>query len=140
MALLRYTQLFLNAELAITSIRELRKTESAYSIFTAFCVFGVLTSGLMTSQAWVLPRGDALLVLAGVGVAATSGQLLMTAAYRYCSVASGGLLSLVTVVLASLVGFFWFGERMRLETAAGAALIQGAAAYLTIMEATGSRE
>jgi drug/metabolite transporter (DMT)-like permease len=62
----------------------------------------------------------------------------MTAAYRYCPVAVGGLLSLVTVVLAALIGVLLFHEPMRQETVAGAALILGAAAYLTITEASSS--
>lgn len=96
--------------MAVTSIRELCRTESADAILTAFCAFGVLTSGLLAERSWVLPRGSALLLLAGVGATATRVQLLMTAAYRYCSVALGGLLSLVTVILAALVGFLFFGE------------------------------
>jgi drug/metabolite transporter (DMT)-like permease len=121
--------------IAITSIRELRKTESAYSIFTVFCAFGVVTSALMSDEPWVLPRGTALAVLAGVGAAATAGQLLMTAAYRHCTAAEGGLLSLVSVVLAALAGLLCFGETMTLRTVAGAMLVLGAAAYLTLAEA-----
>src|SRR5262249_39919759 len=83
---------------AITSIRELRKTETAYAILVVFCAFGLATSLLMAREPWVLPRGGMLWALGGIAVFGTAGQLLMTAAYRYCSVAAGGLLSLVTVV------------------------------------------
>src|SRR5262249_55961749 len=81
--------------IAITSIRELRKTESAYSIFAAFCAAGVVSSLLMIQGAWQFPRGGALPAVAGVAFVATAGQLLMTAGYRHCSVALGGLLSLL---------------------------------------------
>jgi drug/metabolite transporter (DMT)-like permease len=120
---------------AITSIRELRKTETAYSIFAVFCLCGIGTSLLMVQEPWKVPRGTALWALTGVAAMATAGQLLMTAAYRYCSVAVGGLLSLVTVVLSALVGLLFFSEALRHETVAGAALILGAAAYLTLSEA-----
>src|SRR5438034_298528 len=52
--------------IAITSIRELRKTESAYAIFTVFCACGVVTSLLMTREPWVMPRGATLLALSGI--------------------------------------------------------------------------
>ncbi len=123
--------------IAITSIRELRKTESAYAIFTVFCAFGVFTSLAMARQPWVAPHGPALLPLVGVALLATSGQLLMTAAYRHCSAALGGLLSLVTVVVASGIGLVFFGETIGLITVAGSALVLGAAAYLTISESVG---
>jgi drug/metabolite transporter (DMT)-like permease len=124
--------------IAITSIRELRKTETAYSIFAVFCLCGMVVSLLMIREPWIFPPGSALWALVGVAVLATAGQLLMTAAYRYCPVAVGGLLSLVTVVLAALIGVLLFHEPMRQETVAGAALILGAAAYLTITEASSS--
>jgi drug/metabolite transporter (DMT)-like permease len=123
---------------AITSIRELRRTETAYSVFATFCIFGVLTSVLMASEPWVLPRGDALLALVAVAVLATAGQLLMTAAYRYCSVALGGLLSLLTVVLAAPLGLLFFDEGLTVKTLAGSVLVLGAAAYLTVAQANGS--
>jgi S-adenosylmethionine uptake transporter len=125
----------LTGGVAITSIRELRKTETAYAILVVFCAFGLVTSLLMAREPWLLPRGGMLWALGGIAVMGTGGQLLMTAAYRYCSVAAGGLLSLVTVVLSSLIGFLWFGEGMSLRTLAGSLLVLGAAAYLTLLEA-----
>lgn len=124
--------------IAITSIRELRKTESAYSIFAAFCAAGVVTSLLMVHGVWRLPRA-ALPALAGLALLATGGQLLMTAAYRHCSVALGGLLSLLTVVLAALTGFVFFAEPISLRTLLGTSLVLGSAAYLTVAEARSSR-
>jgi drug/metabolite transporter (DMT)-like permease len=121
--------------IAITSIRELRKTESASSIFAAFCAAGMVTSLLMSRGAWLIPRGSTLAALGGVALLATGGQLLMTAAYRYCSSALGGLLSLLTVVLAALAGFAFFHEAVTIRTAIGAALVLGPASYLTVAEA-----
>jgi drug/metabolite transporter (DMT)-like permease len=121
--------------IAITSIRELRKTESAYAIFGAFCAAGILTSLLMAHDRWRALHGSTLLVLVGVALLATGGQLLMTAAYRHCSVALGGLLSLVTVVLAALTGLLFFAETVSLRTFLGTGLVLGAAAYLTVAEA-----
>jgi drug/metabolite transporter (DMT)-like permease len=127
---------------AITSIRELRRTETAYSVFATFCIFGVLTSLAMplviASEPWSVPRGFTLLAVAAVAVLATAGQLLMTAAYRYCSVALGGLLSLLTVVLAAPLGLLFFDEGLTVTTMAGSVLVLGAAAYLTVAQANGS--
>jgi drug/metabolite transporter (DMT)-like permease len=121
--------------IAITAIRELRKTESAYAIFASYCVFGVVTGLAMAGGSWVVPRGSALLALAGVAAVATAGQLLMTSSYGYCSVALGGLLSLNTIVIAAAIGLVWFGERISPTTLAGSALVLGAAAYFTMLEA-----
>jgi drug/metabolite transporter (DMT)-like permease len=121
--------------IAITSIRELRKTESAYAIFAAFCAAGIATSLMMGSGAWVMPRGGTLFALGGVAILATAGQLLMTAAYRHCSVALGGLLSLLTVVLAALAGFLIFAEAFTVRSLGGTALVLASAAYLTVAEA-----
>jgi drug/metabolite transporter (DMT)-like permease len=125
---------------AITSIRELRKTETAYSIFSVFCLCGMIVSLLMIREPWIAPHGAALWALAGVAVLATAGQLLMTAAYRYCPVAAGGLLSLVTVVLSACIGLFLFHEMMRPEAIAGAALILGAVAYFMVAQTSSTRD
>jgi drug/metabolite transporter (DMT)-like permease len=124
--------------IAVTSIRELRKTESAYAIFASFCAFGAIASGLMARRTWVVPHGAALWALASVAILATVGQLLMTAAFRYCSVTLGGLLSLLTVILAPIVGLAFFAEHVNGQTLIGGGLVLGAAAYLTVAETSGS--
>jgi drug/metabolite transporter (DMT)-like permease len=127
--------------IAISSIRELRKTESAYSIFAVFCATGLLSSLLMSRGQWVAPRAGTLALLGGIAILATGGQLLMTAAYRHCTTAVGGLLSLLTVVTSALIGSCFLREPTSFRMLSGIALVLVAAAYLTVTQAgaTGAR-
>ena len=48
---------------------------------------------------------------------------MMTSAYKYCSIATGGVLAMTTMVFTAALGIFILGERLTIGEIAGAFLI-----------------
>jgi drug/metabolite transporter (DMT)-like permease len=69
--------------------------------------------------------------LAGGGVAATAGQLLLTRAYAMAAAARIGPVTYVAVLFSSLYGWLLWGESLTPLGWAGAALICGAGVLAT---------
>jgi drug/metabolite transporter (DMT)-like permease len=60
------------------------------------------------------------------------GQGLMTYAYRWCTTAEGGILSLLVIPLTAGLGVFCLGERLSSADWMGAGLILGSSAYVML--------
>lgn len=123
------------AGLAIVTIRELRRTESAFTVFWYLCVFGT-TMGAVScfwSFAWPAPRDWGWIL--GTGAASTAGQLLITYGLRYTPAAEGSLISMSTVGYSGLFGWVVMGERLSARGLIGAALLLGGAAFTAIRQA-----
>jgi len=105
---------------AVTSMRALRATDNAPTIFFAFTVGGVLVSLPYALGAW--PTGWVPWVTAlGVGIAAFLAQLLMTEAYGALSVPEAALWQQVTPI-ASYLWALTLGERIGGATVIGVLL------------------
>jgi drug/metabolite transporter (DMT)-like permease len=105
---------------AVTSMRALRATDNAPTIFFAFTVGGVLVSAPYALGAWPggwLPYAAAL----GVGIAAFLAQLTMTEAYGALSVPEAAIWQQLTPI-ASYLWALTLGERIGLVTMAGVLL------------------
>jgi drug/metabolite transporter (DMT)-like permease len=115
---------------SIVTIRELRRTESSFTILWYFCLVGSIVAAVVAlpHAVWPTPRGATLLL--GVAVAGTAGQWLLTEAFRSCTVAGGGLLSLTTVLYTAILGHAVFGEPLTARFAWGGGLVLAAAAWL----------
>ena len=105
---------------AVTSIRALRATDNAFTIFFAFAVGGFLVSTPFAFDPW--PR-TALPYVAtiGVGVVAFLAQLFMTEAYGALSVPEAALWQQLTPI-ASYLWALTLGERIGWSTAFGVLL------------------
>ena len=102
---------------AVTSIRALRATDNAPTIFFAFTVGALAVSLPFALGPWpsaALPY----LAAAGVGVVAFAAQLLMTEAYGALSVAEAALWQQLTPI-ASYLWALGLGERIGPWTAIG---------------------
>jgi drug/metabolite transporter (DMT)-like permease len=109
---------------AITSIRRLRRTESAWSVFFYLCLVGMPVAAIACLfQPVVLPTAVGWLILAGMGASSVAGQLLMTYGYRYVNAAEGGLISLSQLLYSVAAGAMWFGEPLQPATLLGGGLI-----------------
>jgi len=95
---------------AVTSIRALRATDNAPTIFFAFAVGGFLCSSPYALHAWP-PLGPAWLAAAGVGVVAFGAQLCMTEAYGALSVPEAALWQQLTPI-ASFAWGLLIGEHL----------------------------
>jgi drug/metabolite transporter (DMT)-like permease len=105
---------------AVTSIRALRATDNAPTIFFAFAVGGLVVSAPYAFGAWPTSPGPWLAAI-GVGVVAFLAQLLMTEAYGTLSVPEAALWQQLTPI-ASYLWALTIGERIGLWTFAGVLL------------------
>jgi drug/metabolite transporter (DMT)-like permease len=110
--------------LAVTMVRELRlNNESAWNVFFYLSVFGCLFSLLLAVPVWVWPNLRYWILLLVTGLLALIAQLMMTSAYKYCSTALGGVLSMTTMIFTAILGIFIVGERLTEGETVGALLI-----------------
>jgi drug/metabolite transporter (DMT)-like permease len=107
---------------AVATIREVRKTDGSWEIFTAFCVAGAAISAAPALRGWVTPTAREWVVLTAVGLTSVVGQLLMTHALRYVRAAVGGIIAQLTPVTSLAFGWGLFGDRIGSLALAGAAL------------------
>jgi drug/metabolite transporter (DMT)-like permease len=108
---------------AIATIREVRRTDGAWEIFSSFCMTCMLITAWPTWRDWVAPNGAEWSALLGVGIVSVIAQVLMTWALREVKAAVAGTISFLTPVTALLLGRALFQERMALIGVVGAGLV-----------------
>lgn len=105
---------------AVTSMRALRATDNAPTIFFAFTVGGLVVSLPYALHAWPA-SGMAWAAALGVGAAAFLAQMTMTEAYGALSVPEAAIWQQLTPIASYLWGLT-IGERVGLGTIAGVLL------------------
>ncbi|HET9553516.1 MAG TPA: DMT family transporter [Anaeromyxobacteraceae bacterium] len=116
---------------AVTSIRALRATDNAPTIFFAMALGGLLVSVPFAFHAW--PSGPLPWVAAAAcGLVAFVAQLLMTEAYGTLSVAEAALWQQLTPI-ASFVMALSIGERLGGTAVLGVALGVAGVAYGSVL-------
>jgi len=120
--------------MAVVSIRELRKTESSWMIVLSFVFFGTLFSLFYMKGNVVLPSTPGLLALITIGILGTAGQLFQTYAFKLCSTALGGVISMSSVVIAAALGIIMFHDPLTLNTVIGGILIFASATFFSLKE------
>lgn len=117
---------------AVTSIRALRATDNAPTIFFAFCLGGLAVSVPFSFDAW-----PSALVLWGVAIAvgllSFAGQLLMTQAYGALTVAEAALWQQLTPVAGYGWALLLLHERLSRLGAIGVLLGVGGIAYGSVL-------
>ncbi len=128
---------------AILTIKSLRVTDNAITIFSAltlgglaFCLPVLYFEG--GNQIWSLSEDRlqpvgwiALLVM---GVLSMVGQLFFTHGYGGTSVALGTVMSMITPLLAALMGWWFLGELLSPGVLAGGALILASSVATGLIE------
>jgi drug/metabolite transporter (DMT)-like permease len=107
---------------AVATIREVRKTDGSWEIFTAFCVAGAAISAAPALYGWVPPTPREWAILGLVGLTSVVGQLLMTHALRYVRAAVGGIIAQLTPVTSLALGWVLFRDRIGGLALAGAVM------------------
>lgn len=125
---------------AIFSLRESRKTDSAWTIFHYFNIIGMALSIPLMEIPWKLPGESSVFPLAGVVVFSMLGQLLMTYAYRYCTAAEGGVLSMFGAVVGCGLGILILGEVATPGFLVGSLLVALSGIYLILQRSEASGE
>lgn len=108
---------------AFTMVSYVKRTDSLmtivyyFSLISSFMTFPILA----LEPHW--PTLYELLLLLGVAFTATLGQIFMTSAYRTGIVSSVSVVSLLTVVMAGIIGYVGFGELLTTSALVGIALV-----------------
>jgi drug/metabolite transporter (DMT)-like permease len=117
---------------AVTSIRAMRSTDNAPTIFFAFCLGGLAVSVPFCFGSW--PHDVAAWGLAvAVGVLSFVAQLLMTHAYGALTVAEAALWQQLTPIASYAWALGLLGERLSPLAAAGVLLGMCGVAYGTVL-------
>jgi len=114
-------------------IRELRKTESAWSIFFYFSVFGAIYAGVMTVPVFEIPTWLGWTLMLVAASFATAGQIAMTWGFKYCTAAEGGILSMASAPMGVLLGLVFLGEKLTLVEGAGVLLALVGSTVLSVI-------
>ena len=114
---------------AVATIREVRRTDGSWEIFTAFCTGGALITGVPAIRGWIAPAAVEWWLLAAVGATAIMGQLALTWSLRYMRAAPAGILQQLTPVGALILGAIVYGDRITPLGALGAAITVAAVSF-----------
>lgn len=118
------------AGMAVVVVRKLRRTESAWTVFFYLSIFGAVFSGVLALPNLVLPGLRGIIYILLVAFFGTVGQVIMTAAYKYCTASVGSVLSMSTALFASFIGIVFLGDKLTLIEGAGAFMILLSSAYI----------
>jgi drug/metabolite transporter (DMT)-like permease len=116
---------------AVTSIRALRATDNAPTIFFAFCIGGLVLAAPFSGGAWPTDLHSWALG-AAVGALSFCAQMLMTQAYGSLTVPEAALWQQLTPVAGYGCALVFLGERISPLTALGVLLGVAGVAYGTI--------
>jgi drug/metabolite transporter (DMT)-like permease len=110
---------------ATTSVRALRQSTDAFTVYFAFCVFGLLFSAPAAAFDWtVLDAGQWALVL-GMSAVSLVAQLLYTYAMAYTETVTAGVANQLAPVFSFGMAVLFLGDRPHGLTLGGAALCIG---------------
>jgi drug/metabolite transporter (DMT)-like permease len=120
--------------MAVVSIRELRKTESSWMIVLSFVFFGTLFSLFFMKDNVVMPSSAAFITLLLIGILGTAGQLFQTYAFKICSTSLGGVISMSSVVITTILGILIFHDSLTINMVIGGVLIFASATFFSLKE------
>ncbi|HEY5610403.1 MAG TPA: DMT family transporter, partial [Thermoanaerobaculia bacterium] len=110
---------------AVTAIRIARRSESSWSIFASFSLFGLLATAPVAVWQWRSPSARDWMLLIAIGLISIAAQLFMTHAFRWVDTLTGGVIAQFAVIVSMVLGAVWLGERMTPLSAIGSALTIG---------------
>lgn len=113
-------------------VRRLCVRQGPYTIYFFFCLAAAAVSiwPLVFGSESILPTGQGFLYLAGIGVVATIGQVLMNQGFIHLPAAEGGVVLMSQVIIAAAWGVVMFGEPLSWNLVAGGVMIMGGGAFL----------
>ncbi|MEW6427184.1 MAG: DMT family transporter [Thermodesulfobacteriota bacterium] len=111
-------------------VRRLNRTDRPLVIVFNFTLFTALATGMVALPGFVAMSGRQWLLIAGVAIFASGGQLLMTQAYRRDRAPVISAAGYSSILLSVLYGTLFWQEVVQPLTWAGAALIVGSGILL----------
>lgn len=119
---------------AVTSIRELRKTDSSWMIALAQMVGAALFSLFLLPGNFQMPSAAGWGLLVFIGVLGTFAQLLFTKPFRFIPTAEGSMVAPLYTALAVILSVVFLGEVLSPRFMLGAVLVFGGLIYLVARE------
>lgn len=105
---------------AVVCVRVLRQGTDSATVFLSFCLFGLLCGLPFAFADWRPLTWDVALPLLGVGVCSVGGQMLLTYALGYVTVAGSGLATQLTPAFSWVLGALLLGEAVSPLAVSGA--------------------
>ncbi len=100
---------------------------------------GAVLMTLLLPVVWQEPTAAEWAMLAGVGVIATLGHALITRAYEHAEASLLAPFAFTEIVMATLVGWWFFADLPDRWTLTGVAILIGSAVYISWRERQGGR-
>ena len=113
----------LMAALAFVTVRQLSSTEPPLRIVTYFAIVGLIISAIPLTWTWQTPTFQQCVMLLGVGLTTTNGQLLLTRGYQNAPPSSVGIFTYTSVPFGTFLGWLFWQELLEPEFYLGAILI-----------------
>ncbi|MEL6911778.1 MAG: DMT family transporter [Cyanobacteria bacterium J06643_13] len=111
------------AAMAFVTVRKLSATEPPLRIVAYFAIFGLIISSLPAIANWQTPTVGQCIMLFGVGLTTTVGQLLLTRGYQNAPAASVGIFTYTSVPFGTFLGWLIWQEVLDINSLFGAGLI-----------------
>ena len=113
----------LMAALAFVTVRQLSSTEPPLRIVTYFAIVGLIISAIPLTWTWQTQTFQQCVMLLGVGLTTTIGQLLLTRGYQNAPASSVGIFTYTSVPFGTFLGWLFWQELLEPEFYLGAILI-----------------
>lgn len=111
------------AAMAFVTVRKLSATEPTLRIVSYFAIFGLTISSIPMMLHWQTPTVSQYIMLMGVGLTTTIGQLLLTRGYQNAPAASVGIFTYTSVPFGTFLGWLVWNELLDINSLFGAILI-----------------
>ena len=113
----------LMAAIAFVSVRKLSATEPPLRIVSYFAIIGLSISAIPLIWAWQTPTPSQWLMLMGVGLTTTIGQLLLTRGYQSAPASRVGIFTYTSVPFGAFLSWLFWNELLEPNSLIGAVLI-----------------
>lgn len=104
-------------------VRKMVATEHTGAIVFYFSLTATCLSLLSIPFGWIWPTPYALGLLIGAGTVGALAQILITSAYRFGAASMLAPFDYVSLIFASIIGYFFFSEAPTLNMVIGAVLV-----------------
>ncbi len=111
------------AAFAFVTVRQLSSTEPPLRIVSYFAIFGLCLSAIPLIWSWQTPTLTQGLMLMGVGLTTTIGQLLLTRGYQNAPASIVGIFTYTSVPFGTFLGWLFWHELLEPTFYLGAILI-----------------
>lgn len=111
------------AAFAFVTVRKLSATEPPLRIVTYFAIFGLSISSIPLINNWHTPTLRQFLLLMGIGLITTIGQLLLTRGYQNAPASSVGIFTYTSVPFGTFLGWLIWRDLLDKNSYVGAILI-----------------